>query len=184
MDRIIKAIAPDMPEDRHVKQTRDVMAWYKVVFATKTLLVPPVNIIKTNMRELERFSEAVKSFETMDFDSPMYEWGDEDLILSEATGDDIIEALLQLPNKARQFDSMMAVDIETRRVEWEDNILLSIGFAYGPNHCLAVYNIPLQGAKHDGNCNGDLLRIFDWVFNQPAITYIWHNGKFDCGRLK
>ena len=188
MDRIIKAIAPDMPEDRHVKQTRDVMAWYKVVFATKTLLVPPVNIIKTNMRELERFSEAVKSFETMDFDSPMYEWGDEDLILSEATGDDIIEALLQLPDKARQFDSMMAVDIETRRVEWEDNILLSIGFAYGPNHCLAVHNIPLRGAKHDDTCrwnhDAELLDTFDWVFDQPDITYIWHNGKFDCGRLK
>ena len=47
MERIVKAIAPDMPADRHVKQTRDVMTWYKIVFATKTLMVPPVNIIKT-----------------------------------------------------------------------------------------------------------------------------------------
>lgn len=188
MDRIVKAIAPNMPEDRHVKQTRDVMTWYKVVFATKTLMVPPVNIIKTNMRELERFSEAVKSFETMDLSSPVYRWSDEDLELREATGDGIIEAILELPKLARQHDGWLACDIETRRVEWEDNMLLSIGFAYGPSHCLAIHNIPLKGAKHDETCcwehDGDLLRALNAVFNQPDIKYIWHNGKFDCGRLK
>ena len=93
MERIVKSIAPNMPEDRQVKQTRDVMSWYKVIFATKTLMVPPANIIKVNMRELERFAEAVKSFESMDFSSPMYRWGDEDLVLEEATGDAIKEAL-------------------------------------------------------------------------------------------
>ena len=188
MERVIKAIAPNMPEDRHVKQTRDVMTWYKVVNSTKTLLVPPMNIIKTNMRELERFSESVKAFETMDLDSPIYRWGDEDLVLSEATGDDIIEAIMKLPDMARGFESLIACDIETRRVEWEDNLLLSIGFAYGPNHCLAIHNIPLMGAKNDGTCrwdhNGDLLQALNWVFSQKDINYIWHNGKFDCGRLK
>lgn len=188
MERIVKAIAPNMPEDRHVKQSRDVMTWYKIIFATKTLMVPPVNIIKTNMRELERFSEAVKSFETMSFGSPIYKWGDKDLVLTEATGDAIMEALLELPDKARQYGGLMAVDIETRRVEWEDNMLLSIGFAYGPNHCLAVHNIPLIGAKHDDTCHwdhdGDLLRVFNTVLGQKDIQYIWHNGKFDVGRLK
>lgn len=188
MERIIKAIAPDMPEDRHVKQTRDVMSWYRIVFSTRTLMVPPTNIIKTNMRELERFSEAVKAFENANLDSPEYRWGDEDLVLEEATGDNILEALLDLPDKARQFGGLIAVDIETRRVEWEDNMLLSIGFAYGPSHCLAVHNIPLKGAKHDDTCrwdhNGDLLRVFNSVLGQKDIKYIWHNGKFDVGRLK
>ena len=188
MERIIKTIAPDMPEDRHVKQTRDVMTWYKVVNSTRTLLVPPVNIIKTNMRELERFSEAVKAFETMDLDSPIYRWDDDSLVLTEATGDNIIEALLKLPDMARQYDGWIACDIETRRVEWEDNKLLSIGFAYGPDHCLAIHNIPLHGAKNDGTCrfdhNDNLLQVLNEVFNQPDIKYIWHNGKFDCGRLK
>lgn len=188
MERIIKTIAPGMPEDRHVKQTRDVMTWYKVVNSTRTLLVPPMNIIKTNMRELERFSEAVKAFETMDLDSPIYRWDDDSLVLTEATGDNIIEALLKLPDMARQYDGWIACDIETRKVEWEDNKLLSIGFAYGPDHCLATHNIPLHGAKNDGTCrfdhNGDLLQVLNEVFNQPDIKYIWHNGKFDCGRLK
>ena len=187
MDKVVKAIAPNMPEDRHVKQTRDVMTWYRVVNATRTLLVPPMNIIKTNMRELERFSEAVKAFETMDLDSPMYRWGDDDLTLSEATGSSIVEALRKLPDMARCFDGWLACDIETRRVEWEDNILLSIGFAYGPSHCLAIHDIPLRGARHSEatlNHDAEVLDVLDWVFDQSDINYIWHNGKFDCGRLK
>lgn len=189
MDKIVKQITPNMPNDRHVKATRDVMAWYKVVWSTRTLMVPPVNILKTNMRELERFSEALTSFESMDFSSPLYQWGDEDLVLSEVTGKHIVALLRTLPDRARKYENLIACDIETRRVEWEDNVLLSIGFAYGPSHCMAIYNIPIAGAKYDGpSLSQDIVQeVYDtiqWVFNQPDITYIWHNGKFDCGRLK
>lgn len=187
MERVIKSIAPSMPTDRKVKQTRDVMVWYRVNYTEKTLMVPPLNLLKVNMRELERFSEAVKAFETMDLYSPIYRWGDEDLVLSEATGDDIVEALKQLPNMARLFGGLIACDIETRRVEWEDNLLLSIGFAYGPDHCLAIHNIPIRGAKHEGTTwehDDEVVDVLNWVFDQPDIKYIWHNGKFDCGRLK
>ena len=186
MERIIKSIAPNMPATYNVKQTRDVMSWYKVVYTTKTLMVPPLNLLRTNMRELNRFSEAVKAFEKMDFSSPMYKWGDEDLVLSEATGDSIVEALRRLPDMARSFESIIACDIETRRVEWEDNCLLSIGFAYGPDHCLAIHNIPIRGAKHEGTTwehDDEVLDVLNWVFDQPDINYVWHNGKFDCGRL-
>lgn len=189
MERIIKAIAPDMPEDRHVKQTRDVMSWYRIVFSTRTLMVPPTNIIKTNMRELERFSEAVKAFEHANFDSPEYRWGDEDLVLKEATGPHIVNALTSIPNKARALGGLIAVDIETRRVEWEDNKLLSIGFAYGPSHCLAIHDIPIPGARYEGpdldpNIILTVFETIQMVLNQPDIEYIWHNGKFDVGRLK
>lgn len=187
MERVVKSIAPNMPADRKVKQTRDVMVWYRVNYTEKTLMVPPLNLLKVNLRELERFSEAVKAFETMDLSSPIYRWGDEDLVLSEATGDDIVEALKQLTNMARLFGGLIACDIETRRVEWEDNLLLSIGFAYGPDHCLAIHNIPIRGAKHEGTTwehDDEVVDVLNWVFNQPDIKYIWHNGKFDCGRLK
>ena len=191
MERLIKQIAPDMPGDRHVKATRDVMTWYKINFNERTLLVPPMNVLKVNMRELERFSEAVKAFEHADLDSPEYRWGDEDLVLTEVDGADpakLCVALKQLPDMARQFGGWIACDIETRRVEWEDNMLLSIGFAYGPSHCLAVYNIPIPGAKYTGPdlapSNINFVHIaLQWVFRQPDIKYIWHNGKFDCGRL-
>lgn len=183
MERIVRAIAPDMPEDRHVKQTRDVLTWYKVVKSTKTLLVPPINIIKTNMRELERFSEAVKAFENADLEGSEYDW--DDLVLSEAIGRSIVDALKKLPDMSRQFDGWIACDIETRRVEWEDNFLLSIGFAYGPKHCLAIYDIPIIGAKNSMNEHvTEVFQAIQEVFSQPDIKYIWHNGKFDCGRLK
>ena len=185
MDRLVKQICPTMPGDRHVKGTRDVMAWYKVVQATKTLMVPPINVLKVNMRELERFAEAVKAFESMDFSSSLYKWGDKDLNLPVATGLDILGALEGLCDAARSRDSWIAVDIETRRVEWEDNILLSIGFAYGPNECLAIYDIPISGAKHsDSLISSSVFNAIQDVLNQPDINYIWHNGKFDCGRLK
>lgn len=187
MERVVKSIAPNMPADRKVKQTRDVMVWYRVNYTEKTLMVPPLNLLKVNLRELERFSEAVKAFETMDLSSPIYRWGDEDLVLSEATGDDIVAALKQLPNMARLFGGLIACDIETRRVEWEDNLLLSIGFAYGPDHCLAIHNIPIRGAKHEVTTwehDDEVVDVLNWVFNQSDIKYIWHNGKFDCGRLK
>lgn len=184
MDRLLKNIAPNMPSDRRVRGTRDVVSWYRVIHSQRTLLVPPINVLKANMRELERFVEAVKAFETSDLDSPIYKWGDQDLILSEATGDDIIDALLEIPEKAKQFGGYLACDIETRRVEWEDNMLLSVGLAYGPSHCLAMYDIPLNGAKHSSVHSEALLDAFNYVFNHPDLTYIWQNGKFDCGRLK
>lgn len=190
MNNIIKAIAPDMPEDRNVKQTRDIMTWYKVVFATKTLLVPPVNIIKTNMRELERFSEAVQSFAHMNFNSPIYQWDDEDLILDDVSSPyGIINALEKLPDKALEFGGYIACDIETRRVEWEDNTLLSVGLAYSPRHCLAIHNIPIPGARYEGeeldpSTVQQVWAALEKVFNYKDIQYIWHNGKFDVGRLK
>ena len=189
MEQLIHAIVPDMPSDRHVKATRDVMTWYKIINTTRTLLVPPLNILRANVRELERFSEALNAFATNEIDDPLYRWGDEDLVLEEATGITIIEALSHLPDKARQFGGLIAVDIETRRVEWEDNILLAIGFAYGPSHCLALHNIPIPGAKYDGMMLPPevVQQIFDLlndVLGQPDLTYIWHHGKFDCGRLK
>lgn len=189
MDRLLKQICPNMPDDRHVKATRDVMAWYKIINATRTLMVPPLNVLKVNMRELERFSEAVKAFESADLESSLYKWGNEDLHLHEATGLGIVEALEGLCDVARTRDGWLAVDIETRRVEWEDNVLLSIGFAYGPNECLAIYDIPINGAKctqypDDVDASCKVWEAIENVFNQPDINYIWHNGKFDCGRLK
>lgn len=189
MEQLIHAIVPNMPSDRHVKATRDVMTWYKIINTTRTLLVPPLNILRANVRELERFSEALNAFAANEINDPMYKWGDEDLVLEEATGFAIAPVLKQIPDKARQLGSMIAVDIETRRVEWEDNLLLAIGFAYGPDHCLALHNIPIPGAKYDGmDLPPSVIQaIYDTineVLNQPDITYIWHNGKFDCGRLK
>ena len=185
MKNIVNTIAPNMPKDRTVKETRDVVSWYRVVYSSKTLLVPPLNFLKAHMNELERFAEAVQAFAVMDFEDPVYLWKDEDLDLTEACGLDIVEAIRKLPELARQNEGKIACDIETRRVEWEDNKLLSIGFAYNDYSCLAIHNIPIIGAKNDsGEHNQDVWNALQKLFAREDITFIWHNGKFDCGRLK
>ena len=183
MEELARKIAPGMPSDRHVKATRDVVSWYKINFTDRTLLVPPLNVLKINMRELERFSEAVKAFETADLDSREFNWTD--LVLGEATDESIPMALSIMLLQARANGGLVACDIETRRLEWEDNILLSIGFAYGPNSCMAIYDVPIKGARsNNSEHNSEVFDAIQSAFNQPDITYIWHNGKFDCGRLK
>ena len=186
---LVHVVVPDMPSDRHVQATRDLLTWYKIINNTRTLLVPPLNILRANVRELERFSEALHAFAHTDIENPRYRWGDEDLVLSDATGPYITNALKDIPDKAREFGGLIAVDIETRRVEWEDNILLSIGFAYGPSHCIAIYDIPIPGARYEGpalspNVVQAVFEAIQRVLNQADLEYIWHNGKFDVGRLK
>lgn len=183
MESIVKQIAPGMPSDRHVKATRDVVSWYKINFTERVLLVPPINVLKINMRELERFAEAVKAFETANLDSREFNW--EDLVLGEATDETIPMALSMMLLQARANGGLVACDIETRRLEWEDNVLLSIGFAYGPDSCMAIYDIPIRGARSTtSEHNDEIFNAIQAAFNQKDITYIWHNGKFDCGRLK
>lgn len=185
MKNVIKAIAPNMPSDRTVRETRDVVSWYKVIWSTKTLMVPPLVFLKSHTNELERFSESVQAFAVMSFDDPVYKWGEDYLNLTEACGTDIIEALEKLPSLAKQSNGKIACDIETRRVEWEDNMLLSIGFAYDAFSCLAIHNIPIIGAKNDsGEHNQAVWNALQKLFAREDITFIWHNGKFDCGRLK
>lgn len=186
---LVRAVVPDMPSDRHVKATRDMLTWYKIINDTRTLLVPPLNILRANVRELERFSEALHAFAHTDIEDPRYRWGDEDLVLTEATREDIYLALGPIPDLARSYGGLMAVDIETRRVEWEDNKLLSIGIAYGPDHCIALHDIPIPGARYEGDALPpsvvqDVFEAITEVLNQPDIEYIWHNGKFDVGRLR
>lgn len=178
MDKIVKAVFPDFPDDRNVAPSRDVMSWYKINAATRTLLVPPMNIIRGNMMELERFAEAVKAFATADVDSSMYDWSENCLSLNTAVGADIIPALKKLHDLALQYsdNGLIACDIETRRIEWEDNKLLSIGFAYGPNNVLACYDF-------SDDCS-EIYAAMQELFNDKDLTFCWHNGKFDCGRLK
>ena len=69
---LVHAVVPDMPSDRHVKATRDMLTWYKIINNTRTLLVPPLNILRVNVRELERFSEALHAFAHTDIENPIY----------------------------------------------------------------------------------------------------------------
>ena len=190
MQKVLKAIAPNMPSDRTVKPTRDVMTWYRVIASTKTLLVPPMNVLRSNMRELERFAEAVQAFAVSNIGGSEYCWDGDALNLMDVYDPEkMLEALSCLPKWSVDNEGLISCDIETKRVEWEDNKLLAIGFSYNSNSCVALHNIPIPGAKYTGVDLPPSMVYAVWealqkALGDPRVQYIWHNGKFDCGRLK
>ena len=185
LQQLVNAVCLDFPGDRNIKETNDRMSWYVVGNIPLTLRVPPVDYLKRNPLELDKFIEAVQSFVTYNPDRDIYNW--DDLNLEDYSGVDCLTGLEKLaeilPGKT------VGVDIETRRVEYEDNLLLSIGFAYNENSCIALYNIPIKGTNYMGEPlpPSVIYRIFQMlkkVLSFEDTTYVWHNGKFDCNRLK
>ena len=184
--RLVGAICPDFPEDKQVKSSHDQFSWFKIIRATNTLVIPPINYVKSNMMMLDKTVEAITAFAYSEPDAPEYDW--ENLNLYEASDPESIFNMIAKVREVAQGKDV-AVDIETRRVEWEDNVLLSIGFATDENTCYAIYNIPIPGAS--GFAKGETaiasLMVYDALqdlFTDPNIIFVWHNGKFDCGRLK
>lgn len=186
LSRLVGAICPDFPKDKQIKSSHDQFSWFKIIRATNTLIIPPINYVKSNMMMLDKTVEAITAFAYSEQDAPEYDW--ENLNLYEASEPEDILRLLAEVRKVAQGD--IAVDIETRRVEWEDNRLLSIGFATDENTCYAIYNIPIFGASGEDTGFGDKHEIIEVrkalqdLLGATDLNFIWHNGKFDCGRLK
>lgn len=170
MNSLIQAVCPSMPQDRSIKSTKDRMVWYRWYKSTKTLMVPPLNVLRANVIELDRFIEAVKTFSIADLDASTYDW--DHLHLYDFEGSKVSEGLDILLETLKSVDRV-ACDIETKGLEWEDNELLSIGFAVDESTCFAFYHIAPE-----------MYPKLEQVLNLPGVSYIWHNGKFDCGRLK
>lgn len=195
MQKLLKAICPEMPNDRTVAGTRDVVLWYKINIADRKLYVPPINVLKINMMELDRFCEAVTSFAKIDFERDLerYNWSDDYIEFTIVEGSDIAKYADTLRKACEESATpvKLACDIETRRVEWEDNKLLAIGIAYAENEVIAFKNIPIAGASGYVDDFGDTWQHMQGVwealrrlFATPNARFVWHNGKFDCGRLK
>lgn len=184
LSNLIKAVCPDFPEDREVKETHDRATWYLIGGNPITLRVPPVDYLRKNTFELDRFAEAVQAFATYKADAPEYNWTN--LNLYHFQYQECLPKFEELHNMLK--GKKVAVDIETRRVEYEDNLLLAIGFAIDSTTCWAFSNIPIRGAKCDKPVNPNLALRTYYAFcnlmSDPDITFIWQNGKFDCNRLK
>lgn len=180
LQKLVRAICPDFPEDKQVKSSHDQFAWFKVIKATETLVVPPVNYIRQNMIILDKTVESITAFAQADPSAPEFDWDHLDLF--EAYKEEDILKFISIVQEVAQHD-IVAVDIETRRVEWEDNKLLSVGFATDDHTCYAIRNIPIAGAN--GSYHSEkVYQALQALFKDPNIVFLWHNGKFDCGRLK
>ena len=178
--RLVRAVCPDFSEDKQVKSSHDQFSWFKIIRATNTLVIPPINYVKSNPIVLDKTVEAITAFAHTAEDATEYDW--ENLNLYEAYTEEGILRTIDTVRKVAQ-GNLLACDIETRRIEWEDNKLLSLGFATDINTCYAIYNIPVIGANGKGHSTA-VWEALEGLFGDENITFIWHNGKFDCGRLK
>ena len=175
--RLVRAVCPGFSDDKQVKCSHDQFSWFKIIRATNTLVIPPLNYVKSNMMVLDKTVEAITAFTHAADDAAEYDW--ENLNLYEAsTPEDILQMVAQV--RALTQGCLVACDIETRRVEWEDNKLLSIGFAVNYNTCYALRNIPVNGASGEGH-NSEVWEALQGLLTDENISFIWHNGKFDCG---
>ena len=180
LQRLVRTICPDLSEDKQVKSSHDQFSWFQIIRATNTLIVPPINYIKSNMMALDKTVEAIIAFAHSELNASEYDWDNLNLY-AEGNPANMVSFINHVHDISRH--NIIACDIETRRVEWEDNLLLSIGFATDTNTCYAIYNIPIDGASGEGHSWGVYDALWN-LFTDSTITFIWHNGKFDCGRLK
>lgn len=181
VSQLAKVVCPDLPETKKIRDTMDRVSWYMI--QGDTLRVPPMNVLKTNMLELDKFSEAVNNFANS---SPESFWNEEELELECFDGYDCTEKFIELKHILQ--NKLVTVDIETKDVGYEDNYLLSIGFAWDETKCWAFKRVPIKGSKYDGLSEdpNQMFRCylkFKELLTDPNITYGWHNGKFDCNRL-
>ena len=188
VQRLVGAICPNFPANKQVKTSHDSFAWFKVIRATETLVIPPLNYVRSNMIVLDKTVEAIEAFSKADPNAPVFDW--DNLNLYEAhTPESILQMMDTIEKEALRNQGVVGCDIETRRVEWEDNLLLSIGFATDDNTCYALYNIPIRGARYTGADVAPSMIYAVWsrlnaLLARNDLTFVWHNGKFDCGRLK
>lgn len=182
--KFVQAVCPNISEDKQVKTSHDQFSWFRINATTNTLIIPPIGYVKTNMLILDKTVEALTAFAASESLNQEFDW--DHLNLYEAnTPEDIINMLQKISTVAHS--KVIGVDIETRRIEWEDNLLLSIGFATDENTCYALYNIPIRGSRCDSTEVKESQEIYKHLQNllaDPDITFCWHNGKFDCSRLK
>lgn len=157
--------------DRHFKNTRDKTIWYKVNRAEKTMYTPGLDVLRVNPQELANCMGAAEVFINSELDDPSFDWDHLNLTwLHTEAGID--EFLLDMSSYKGE-PKLVAVDIETRDLSWDDNKLLSIGFATSEDTCVALSNIPKNRYS-----------LLEKALNNPNLRYAWHNGKFDCTRLK
>src|SRR5690625_2410475 len=93
--KLVYAACPDFPDDREVKGTRDTLQWYKVVASARTLMVPPANVLRVNMLELDRFIESVNAFAKCDPTESIYDWDNLNLYEAHEPAD-ILEMLREI----------------------------------------------------------------------------------------
>ena len=157
--------------NRHFKNTRDKAVWYKINHNTNTMFTPGMDVLRVNQAELTNFLGAAEVFLFSEIGAPEFDW--EHLNLEwYYERNSIIEFLTRMAEYGGP-ERLVACDIETRDLSWDNNELLSIAFSTSDDTCFALSGI-----------TNDLYSLLTKALTNPHIRYAWHNGIFDCTRLK
>lgn len=159
---MLNKVYPNFPKDRTVIETADQEKWYKINYEEKALYVPTSSILRSNPSSIDQYVEAIAAFAKSPNPERESVWKE-----------DYVFTL----NYLKRYSGLLACDIETHRVEYEDNGLLAIGFA---GQLVNGKEFTVTVTEFDDKTIEDLQE----VFSRPSITFIWHNGKFDTTRLK
>ena len=167
--RLVEKLFPDFPEDRNVVATHDWAKFFKIDYSSSTLYVPTEQAIRANLTLLDKFMDAVGAFTVCDLKSPA-DWSHTKYYVAQDE-----KTALQYIEYIDNNYSLIAVDIETRRVELKDNKLLAIGFCGEDNVAYIISCFSTQ-----------VLGKLQQLFSRPREkhAFIWHNGKFDTTRLQ
>lgn len=170
--KLVDAICPEL-ESGQVVTTMNHERWFKVV--GNKLHIPTENTLRGNFILLDQCIEALHNFAD---GAPATGWWDDSKVNGKVVS--ITEAVNFLCNK-----KVLACDIETRNLGFDENRVLLIGFAYNDYDALVVDVSHLDQRYGDiGNIGVEDLMQLQNLFAREDISFIWHNGKFDTVRLK
>ncbi len=174
MERFVEGLFPDFPEDRQVVATMDWSKYFKIDYNKKCLYVPTEGALRAHLSLIDPYMDSVGAFAKADLTIPP-NWTNTLYTTDEGDADKALTLIHGLRKKIEEGTSLMSCDIETRRVEWLDNRVLATGFGVDWNHAVII-------TAYTDEVIYELQRLFDMP--QDACRWIWHNGKFDTGRME
>lgn len=175
---LAKQINPKYPENKlcRIITSQEQNLWFKVESTRNMLVLPGMNKLRANYTLLEKAIEAISSFEVMTPSEGLWNWNPDYLHVDHYYKESQIESCaFILKEMISDPPEYIACDIETRDVSWDGNRLLAIGLSWASGLAMTISGPVLQ----DSIVKDTLRRLFEL----KTIKFIWHNGKFDIGRL-
>lgn len=171
MSSIIKAVCPDFPDDRTVKDTMNRERWYKSV--GNVLYVPPEKYLRSYPREVDRYCESIMAFAHIDLS--IVESGKDFWNIPHKLYRTEADAIAYL-NRLGSYRGVVACDIECSHTGWDNQNMLLLGIKTAGTRevgIIGIFTPPVCAA---------LNKLFKTPVSQ--MRFLWHNGKFDIGRLR
>lgn len=152
-------------KNKRLKITADNEKFFRVV--DNIYYLPPEVYIRKNLDQLRILDETFQTYYNED-----REINEDWLEINEHYFDTEIETI-RFINWLRENQKEIAVDIESTGLSYYNDELLLIVFSWGWNEVGIIDKFTTP-----------VLKSLQLLFAKEDIKFIWHNGKFDVGRLR